>query len=349
MNATPYRRYLRKQRIEALLPPVGAAAIDCRDAAWLLQQLDSQGEDYYGAAGPDARLRALQRDLKDLVKEERIEAVNPRSKPLRYRRRGEDLNDDPMIWADTLRQIRDLVGGVVKARQIDRLWQQLPKDADVPLLDGERLRIVPDSLRLQPPVVAPDVVTAVIAALSKGEALEVDYENADGERKQARIHPQALVQRGPVPYLFALKNDETAPVRLYALHRMRRARVLSGVAARRAKGFTLDGAIADGKVDFGQGERIRLVLMVRGYLAPFLQDCWLSADQDVTVVQEEPELKLRVVATVPASGQLLRWLLGAGDKLEVLEPADLRHTVAVQAAKMAALYAEPPPCGNSLD
>jgi proteasome accessory factor B len=41
---------------------------------------------------------------------------------------------------------------------------------------------------------------------------------------------------------------------------------------------------------------------------------------------------------VPSTGQLLRWLLGAGDNLEVMAPPDLRRIVAAQTRKAAALY-----------
>jgi hypothetical protein len=67
--------------------------------------------------------------------------------------------------------------------------------------------------------------------LAQRKALGVPYRNAEGERAEAVIHPQALVQRGPVPYIFALKNDEDEPLRLCALHRMIRATVLTGTPA----------------------------------------------------------------------------------------------------------------------
>lgn len=70
-------------------------------------------------------------------------------------------------------------------------------------------------------------------------------------RGEAVLHPQALIQRGPIPYLFALKNDESEPVRLYALRRMIRAEALMQVCARAADGFDLDRAIAGGQADFG--------------------------------------------------------------------------------------------------
>lgn len=44
--------------------------------------------------------------------------------------------------------------------------------------------------------------------------------------------------------------------------------------------------------------------------------------------------------TVPATGQLLRWLLGCGDKVQVIEPAARRTVMAAQTAKAARLYAQ---------
>jgi proteasome accessory factor B len=135
-----------------------------------------------------------------------------------------------------------------------------------------------------------------------------------------------------------LKNDETEPVRLYALHRMIRAEALTTTPARAAVGFDLDAAIKQGKVDFGQGAMIDLELRVRGYIADLLILCPLAADQ--TMEDEPPgsgfDFRLRV--RVPST-QLLRWLLGAGDNVEVIAPTELRHVVPVQAAKMAGLYA----------
>jgi predicted DNA-binding transcriptional regulator YafY len=136
----------------------------------------------------------------------------------------------------------------------------------------------------------------------------------------------------------ALKNDEEAPVRLYALHRMIRAETLAQTPAREAEGFGLDQAIAAGKVDFGQGELIDLELRVRGYLADLLRVCPLHDEQRSDDEPEDSDFDLRVSARVASTGQLLRWLLGAGPNLEVVAPADLRHMMAVQTAKMVAVY-----------
>ncbi len=336
MSATYESRVKRLRRLEALLPPATATTADCPDGARLLHIL---GDDYGTGDGP-ARRRALQRDLMDLLKEGRIAAVNPGGKPLRYRRLGDDVTEDPLIWQYTLQQVKDLIAEAVPARRLDRLWERLLHEVEGPLLDARRLRCVPDTLRLRPVELYPDLLQAVIQALAQGNALNILYKDAEGGRGEAVIHPQALVQRGPIPYLLALKNDEVAPVRFYALHRMIHAQVQSGISARAAVGFDLDQAIASGKIDFGQGRLIDLELRVRGYLATLLEVCPLSDDQCLEDEPDDSGFLLRVKARLPATGQLLRWLLGAGDNLEVMAPAELRRVVAAQSAKTAALYAE---------
>lgn len=334
MSATSENRIQRLKRLAALLPAATTVLHECPDGARLLEILG----DLYGTGDERAKRRALQRDLEELVKEERIEPANPGGKPLRFRRCADEPDNNPLIWQYTLEQVRDLVAEAVPTRRLDRLWQRLLTEVDGPLLDEQRFRMVPDAVRLQPVELYPAVLQAVISALAQRKALSVLYRNAEGERAEAVIHPQALVQRGPIPYIFALKNDEHEPLRLYALHRMVRATVLTGTPARAAEGFNLNDAIRQGKADFGQGDLIDLELRVRGYLATVLPFCPLSDNQQTEDEPAGAPFQLRVRARVASTGQLLRWLLGAGDNVEVIAPEDLRHVVAVQAAKMKTLY-----------
>ena len=334
MAAKQYERVKRLERLLDLLPASATAPALCLDGARLLEVLGAA----YGEASPESRRRALQRDLADLVGDGQIEIVNPGGKPLRYRRRSDDLSDDPLIREYDLRRIADLVAEAVPAHRLDRLLPRLLSERGGPLLDEQRLRIVPDSMRLHPVDVYEQVLHAVIVALAVRCVLQVNYEDAAGVRAKARLHPHALVQRGPIPYLFALKNDEREPMRLYALHRMLSAKALMETPARIAEDFDLDRAIAEGKADFGQGDWIDLELRVRGYLATVLSVSRLSDDQQIEDEPEGSPFELRVRARVPSTGQLLRWLLGAGPNLEVLAPPELRHTLLVQASKMAAVY-----------
>ena len=332
----------RHQRLIQVLPLPGTGPTQCLSTPQLLELL---GESY-GNQGDAARLRTLQRDLEKLVASEAIEVVNPGGKPLLFRQRRSSLLDDQTIWRFTVQQIEDLARGVITSKQWDTFADSLLHHKDGPILDRSRFRILPDSLRLSPAAVKPKVLSAVIQALARGRVLKVHYENVRGQRSKVKIHPQALLQRGPVPYLFALKNDEDEPLRLYALQRMISAEVLVDDAARQVPDFDLDRAIAEGMADFGHGTQVALELRVRGYLVNLLIDCPLSKGQ---TWEEEPpgsDFDIRVSAQVPETGQLLRWLLGAGANVEVIAPEELRRVVADQAAKMAALYPDSPEPGS---
>ncbi|MBV5275982.1 MAG: WYL domain-containing protein, partial [Lamprocystis purpurea] len=80
----------------------GRAASACPYATQLLATL---GEAYAGKT-PEARRRALQRDLEELVKEGRIEAVNPGGKPLRYRLVAPEPDEDQAVRAYDLQLMR---------------------------------------------------------------------------------------------------------------------------------------------------------------------------------------------------------------------------------------------------
>lgn len=326
----------RIDRLEALLRviPAHGRAQDCPDPATLLERAAAHFAEHASGA---ARRRAIQRDLEELQRDGRIEAVNPGGKPLRYRRVRARGEADPYLWDYARRAMRELIDSALPVRRLETLWPQL-LDADNGYGLGEdRLRIVSDTQRLLPAVIGEGVLADVLEALARSCTLEIGYRDAEGLRTRPILHPQALLQRGPRLYLFALKNDELEPVRMYALHRMTRSEV-GGEAARQAPDFDLQDMIARGHADFGGGERLELCLRVRGYVAELLRDCPLSVDQRIDDEAEGSDFDARVRATLPATGQLLRWLLGCGDKVEVLEPAELRRVVMAQTAKAAALY-----------
>jgi len=335
MSATFPIRIQRLRRLQSKLPRPGTPPGDCLNITQLLDLMPV----CYGEGAEPTRRRAIQRDLKELEREGLIEIVNLGGKPQRYRQVRTDLMEDEADWHFVITHIRDLVHDLLPPRRLERVWHRLFREEDGPLLDERKLRLVPDTLRLCPPEIHPGVLVAVIMALLKECVLEVLYENAKGERSKALIHPQGLVQRGPTPYLFALKNDETAPVRTYALHRMIRAQARLDEPGRKAEGFDLDRAIANGQVDFGRGKVIDLELRVRGYPVEVLR---VSPITPAQCMEDEPEgspFQARVRVQVPETGALLRWLLGLGNNVEVVAPAGLRLVMREQSLKMAGHYA----------
>lgn len=311
-----------------------ATAEECPDAGALLERL---ADLYAHHLSPASRRRAIQRDLEELVDTDRIEVVNPGGKPLRYQCAKGNLDTDPYVTDYACKAIRELVKDALPSRRLELVMRQLLGTDGGLGLDDDRLCIVSDTLRLQPAVIGDKVLGDVLEALALSRALRLSYRDAAGKLTRPIVHGQALLQRGPRVYLFALKDEEAEPVRMYALHRITRSAVCEQ-SARRARGFALQQAIDRGQADFGDGELIDLELRARGYVADLLRDCPLAQGQRIDDEDEGAAFDIRVRATLPGTGQLLRWLLGCGDKVEVLAPAHLRHVLKAQTAKASALY-----------
>ena len=331
-----------KERIERLeqlaaLIPVQARSEDCPDAGQLLERL---GKHYDQGANPTSlksRRRTIQRDLEELVEDGLIDAVNPGGKPLRFRRSKGKPEADPYLWDYARAAMRTLIKESLPTRQLEPVWRHLLDDrSDLGLGEG-KLRIVTDTQRLLLAEIRDQVLTDVLEALALSRVLKVGYRDAKGKFTKPVLHPQALLQRGPRVYLFALKNDELEQVQMYALHRFTRS-FLGEDQARVAKGFDLQAMIDRGQADFGDGKEIALVLRARDYVCELLRDCPLAKAQRIEDEDDGSPFEIRVHATVPSTGQLFRWLLGFGDKVEVIEPLKLREAVAAQMAKAAALY-----------
>lgn len=337
----------RIERLELLVNaiPAKASAEDSPDPGLLLARM---AEHYADRASKEAQRRAIQRDLEELVKEARLEVVNPGGKPLRYRRIRDGVKSDPLVWAYAQKALRAVIQDALPSHRLDVIWRHLLDEKSDLGLGDDKLRIVTDTQRLLPADIREGVLADVLEALASSRTLKAGYRDAEGKFTQPVLHPQALLQRGPRLYLYALKNDEDEPVRMYALHRFTRTAV-AAEEARSAQGFDLQTAIDRGQADFANGETVELVLRARGYVAGLLRDCPLCEKQRIEDEEEGSDFELRVLATVPQTGQLLRWLLGCGDKLEVLEPLQLRRVIAAQTANAAGLYRNGPSANEGAD
>jgi len=144
-----------------------------------------------------------------------------------------------------------------------------------------------------------------------------------------------LIMRGPVSYLVAIAWDYT-DVRLYALHRFKKAAILDQ-PANIPSGFNLDEAIADGLANFANaGERIRLELRCAEWIATYLDETQLSADQEI---KDDADGWKRLTATVSDTWQLRWWLMGQGSGIEVCAPQRLRDEIKLTISDATKLYA----------
>lgn len=283
-----------------------------------------------------ARRRRVERDLDELLQTGQIEVTNPGGKPRLFRRLVNDAANDPRLMKYIEAFSKELVQAGLPRGRHERLWAKLLNNQQRPLLPEMRFRAISDSQRLLPAEMKPSVLVDVMAALIQRLVVEVGYRKKGGSLQWLHLHPQGLLQRGPILYLYALKDDETS-VKMFALHRMTSATLVQKVA-HDDPDFNLDQRIHDGDADFGDGSQIELKLRVRGYILGQLRDCKLSENQQIEDEDEDSDFDAVLTATLPSTGQLYRWLLGCGKHVEVIAPQSLREVMARTATATAAMY-----------
>lgn len=170
-----------------------------------------------------------------------------------------------------------------------------------------KVRVVSTTQPLLPPPIRPGAFETVSNALYANHWLRLDYRNANGKRAWVRVMPLGLAQQGPRLYLVC-RYEGYDNERSLALHRILAAED-TGMPFERPRAFDLRRFDDDGRFAFGEGRRIRLVFRIRKADGMHLIESPLSADQQMTELDDCYE----VSATVVESEALRRWLRGFGD------------------------------------
>lgn len=172
----------------------------------------------------------------------------------------------------------------------------------------QKIRVVATSQPLLPPQLADGVFAIVSEALYRNHWLDLYYSNAAGKRAQIQVMPLGLAQQGPRLYLvcrYRGYNNE----RNLALHRILAAE-MSTLSFTRPRDFDLARYDADGRFGFGDGKRVQLSFTIEKDAGFHLTETPLSADQEITALDNG---RLRVSASVANSAMLEWWLRGFGD------------------------------------
>lgn len=188
----------------------------------------------------------------------------------------------------------------------------------------DKVRTVPSTQPLIPPKVRPEAQAVITEALLQERQVDIQYRKR-GEKKDSiyRMHPLALVQRGPMLYLYCRLFD-FEDVRILAMNRITSATLLNEVAIY-PKGFSLDEKVEAGVWSFGEGKKVSIELLFETGSGSHLLESPLSKDQKF---EELDDGKLKIIATVADTPQLRWWLLGLGTNVEVLSPLPLRGEIA---------------------
>jgi predicted DNA-binding transcriptional regulator YafY len=198
---------------------------------------------------------------------------------------------------------------------------------------ADKVRYVASTINLIPPKVDPKVLAIVQDALLQDRQVEISYTSPSSKKsKEYTVHPLSLIQRGSTPYLVATTYDYP-DVRLYAVHRIQRARITDQKVVAQ-KGYTTDQYLASGAMDFGGAETIKLTAWVTNELAIYLEETPLSADQKIRFRSG----RYLLTAEVKDSWQLRWWILSQGSALTIVSPESIRKGIGETLKAAAANY-----------
>lgn len=194
-----------------------------------------------------------------------------------------------------------------------------------------RVRIIPPTQPLIPPRINRNAQQAIYEALLQDRQLSTRYQGRarSGAGKEYILNPLGLVQRGAIIYLICTRHDIPETVRMFALHRFSAAEVLPQ-KTERPEQFSLDEYLRSGALGFGfgagqdDGAPRQVLLRFRRPAAHSVLECPLSEDQQVLIEDED---FLTLSATVPLTAQLVWWLRGFGQSVQVLQPDVLAERV----------------------
>lgn len=192
-----------------------------------------------------------------------------------------------------------------------------------------RVRIVPATQPLIPPLVEKTAQQAIYEGLLQDKQLECIYQGRgpSSEEKTYTLNPLALVQKGAIIYLVCTRYDKT-DIQTFALHRFKSANVLNSRAMHPVN-FDIDAYIESGalgfRVDFNKPtENIHLKLLMKDQEASYFEETQLSKDQ---VIEKQDDGLSLVSATVPYTSQLVWWLRSFGKRIQLIEPTEVSDAV----------------------
>ena len=272
-------------------------------------------------AGFKRDLRSIQRQLETLTEHFEIER-DDRNKPYGYRwkehARGLSMpvisEQESLLLILAEQQLKNLLPANLM-RSMNGFFGQARANLGAhatPTREREwlsKVRVVGTTQPLLPPRINDGVLEEVSMALYANCWLEVDYNNASGERSRKDVMPLGLAQQGARLYLVCRYSGYDNE-RSLALHRIVSAKA-STLTFERPSDFDLQKYDDDGRFGFGEGKRIALSFRIDKGAGLHLLESPLSLDQRFTESRDH----YTISATVVESALLDWWLAGFGDQV----------------------------------
>lgn len=181
---------------------------------------------------------------------------------------------------------------------------------------------VPHAPPTLPPTIKPAILQTLQDAVLSHQAVKVSYRaRSTGATKTYTAHPIGFIHRASITYLGCTINDYSDP-RLLALHRVASAELLEERAREHPRKILRDLRNLV-MAEFADRGVIQLILRVDAMAADSLRESPLSKDQIFDEGSDDTGSAL-VRASVRDTDQLRWWLLGHGDRVEVVAPDTLR-------------------------
>ena len=206
----------------------------------------------------------------------------------------------------------------------------------------DHVRILPDGLGRLSAKVAPEVLDAVIRAITEERILEFDYASRTGDAKKIRriVTVLGLAAKDGTKYLIGRSVEDEWP-RQYALQRASNP-LVTNQAAKPVQAFDLDQYIADTLQMSHQLNTgtpfIDLELLVSPEALFMFSERPLSEEQQITGPHKKNKGWYKVTSKLPSTLLLKYFLLMCGAGVEVTQPKELRDSMREETTKMAERY-----------
>ena len=202
----------------------------------------------------------------------------------------------------------------------------------------KKIAVVQPTQPLIPPHIDSSIHKTIRDALLTDLQISIVYKGNKGSSKIYQLNPLGLVLRNVVTYLIATKED-TSEIRMFALHRILESTVIDR-KSHYPQDFNLDFYVNRGHMGFNRPEdpdinSIKIKAVFSSDAAKHLYETPLSNDQQLN---EKDDGSILVMATVQNTAQLLWWILGFGDQVEILEPISIREKIAEIVSNLSKTY-----------
>ena len=200
----------------------------------------------------------------------------------------------------------------------------------------DRVRVLPQSQRLEPPLINQKVQSNIYDALLNGEQLDVQYLKANSKLAQKRIvNPLGIALMGIVHRLICTMDPDFKKIRHLPLHRFKTA-IANGETSIEPENFDIDDYLEKESLSFLRTEKkLKIELLFKGNAGFHLTETPVSKDQKY---KEEKNGKIRISGTVADTEQLRWWILGFGENVEVIKPKILRDEISNRIKLVSAIY-----------